>query len=63
MTQTISDLLKEAVFVTVVPDASPDADGERVVMGVSAHRLRPRTDWNYLRSICPPGHHPVKVES
>lgn len=58
---TLSDLLKEVVHVKIVPDAEPNDDGRWITMSVSENHLTPRTRWDYLSSISPPGHHVVQV--
>lgn len=59
--RTISDLLKLVVHAKVVPDDRPNDDGRWITLDVSENRLRPRTDWDYLSSISPAGHHVVAV--
>lgn len=59
MVGTASDVFKQVIYVKIVPDNDPDADGEWVTMAVHEKYLRPKTHWGYLSSIAPPGHHAV----
>lgn len=59
--RTISDLLKLVVHAKIVPDTEPNADGRWITLDVHEHRLTPRTDYDYLSSISPPGHHVIQV--
>ncbi len=52
-----------SVDVKLVPDASPDDDGEWFTFAASADRLIPRVDWSYLSSMAPEGMPVVAVRN
>jgi hypothetical protein len=60
---TIRDVNKIVVSVKVVPDAEPNHDGWWQTVDVHEYRLQPKTDWNYLNTLVPAGHHVVQVNS
>lgn len=60
---TIGDVFKETVRVKIVPDASPNADGEWAWLDVSPRYLSPKTHWDYLSSLAPRGFHVVQVST